>query len=166
MHATQHTTDSPNLEQAWDEFVTFLKRDGARITHSRRIVFRSAMAQTHHFRADDLAASLVSGPDRVSRGTVYRTLGLMVEAGFLRKVRDDDRHSHYEPSYGRDHHEHMICRQCGTIIEFEDPGMNQYLETKCREHGFEPQRHRVTIMGLCRRCRSTANPSGGGASGS
>ena len=149
---TAERQETDTIEVAWGDFVDFLRKRGDRITHSRRIVFRRVMDQTEHFRADDLAAQLVSGPDRVSRGTVYRTLNLMVEAGYVRKVRDDDRHSHYEPVRGDDRHEHMICRSCGKILEFEEPKMEQLIARKCREMGFHELRHRVTVIGKCQTC--------------
>jgi len=141
------------VEKGWAEFVGFLRQRGDRITHSRYIVFRRVLGQAEHFRADDLAARLISGPDRVSRGTVYRTLGLMVEAGFVRKVRGDDRHSHYEPVYGRGRHEHMICNRCGGIIEFEEPKIEPFIAEKCRELGFSASGYRVTVTGCCSNCK-------------
>lgn len=144
---------TPDLEQAWTEFKAYLKKVDARTTHARRIVFETVLRRDDHFRADDLAASLARGEDRVSRGTVYRTLALMNEAGFVRKIRDGDVHYHYEQVYGREHHEHMICNNCGRFIEFDTPEVSAMLRRRCEEFGFQEESHRVTVFGTCRECR-------------
>lgn len=141
------------LNEAWNEFVVFLKEKGSRITRARRITLEHALSRADHFRADDLSAVLATGRDRVSRGTVYRTLALMVEAGFLRQIRDSDTHAHYECVWNNPHHEHMICDTCGAFIEFTDEKVGKLLDEACEAHGFTQKGHRVVIFGLCKECR-------------
>jgi len=142
----------PDLEAAWRGFVDYLRLCRARITRSRQLVFEAALLRRDHFLADDLADQLSAAPRRVSRGTVYRTLALMVKGGFLRQLRDDDTHTHYEPLSGQERHEHMICDACGRFIEFNLPGLEQSLEKACRGLDFIPRTHRVAVFGLCRDC--------------
>jgi len=137
---------------AWVEFREFLRRRGERITQPRRIVLQGALARGDHFRADDLAADLARGRRHVSRGTVYRTLALLVEAGLLRAIRDGDVHVHYEITFGREHHEHMVCDTCGKFIEFSDADINGQLENACRKLKFRERFHRIMIFGLCEQC--------------
>jgi Fur family ferric uptake transcriptional regulator len=143
------TTDD---HDAWVLFRDFLRRRGERVTQPRRIVLRQAMVCKDHFRADQLAAALAKGRRPVSRGTVYRTLALLVEAGLLREIRDGDVHVHYEIAFGREHHEHMICDQCGTFIEFSDADIAEKLDHACRKHNFRQRTHRIAIFGLCEDC--------------
>lgn len=144
------------IEEAWGEFVSFLKSKNARITQARRVVLERVLHRTDHFRADELAADLAKGSDRVSRGTIYRTLALMVEAGLVQEVRDSDIHVHYEPTFATPPHEHLICDQCGRFIEFTDELINQRIDKVCRERNFEPRAHRVVVFGVCDRCRDDA----------
>jgi len=142
------------VERAWAQFVAFLRDKSARVTQSRKIILDAALARDDHFRADQLAASLSSGPNRVSRGTVYRTLALLVEAGMLREIRDADTHVHYEPTFERLRHEHMICDQCGQFIEFVDPALSRQIVAACRQYNFNQRMHRVVVFGTCRDCAS------------
>jgi Fur family ferric uptake transcriptional regulator len=139
-------------EQAWRKFVALIKQRGARVTRSRRIVFEHALARSDHFRADELADELSHGPRRVSRGTIYRTLALMEEAGFVRPIRDSDVHCHYERSYGHRHHEHMVCDKCGEFLEFRAPEITKAIREHCRKRRFEERQHRVVIFGTCKKC--------------
>ena len=140
-------------EKAWREFVAALRERGDRVTHARQIVFTCIMERHDHFRADDLAIELARGPDRVSRGTVYRALALMENVGFVRTVRDADTRRFYEHTYGHGHHDHMICEICGGFIEFSDAAFHRTLEKNCRRHGFRPASHRIVVFGTCAKCR-------------
>lgn len=136
-----------SVEEAWPLFVEFLKAKASRITEARRIVFEHVFARHDHFRADDLAADLATGMDRVSRGTVYRTLDLMTEAGLVQKIRDQDVHAHYEHIYGHGRHHHLICDQTGSFIEFSSPAISDEIERICREKGFKQRFHRIVVFG-------------------
>jgi len=128
-------------------FVTFLKGSASRITQARKIVFDRVFARHDHFRADDLAAELASGENRVSRGTVYRTLDLMTEAGFVQKIRDQDVHAHYEHIYGHGRHYHLICEETGEFIDFSSKVISDEIDRICKERNFKERFHRVVVFG-------------------
>ena len=142
-----------SVKEAWPLFVTFLKGKQARITQSRKIVFEQVFARHDHFCADDLAAKLSRGKNHVSRGTVYRTLALMEEAGFVRVIRDTDVHAHYEHVFNHPQHEHMICDRCGEFIEFVDEEIDQRIVEACKTNNFLERTHRIVIFGICKNCQ-------------
>ncbi len=142
-HQGQDTT----AEEAWPMFVEFLKSKASRITQARRIVFDRVFARHDHFRADDLTAELSSGSDYVSRGTVYRTLDLMTEAGLVQKIRDQDVHAHYEHIYGHGRHHHLICENTGEFIEFSNKVISDEIDCICKKHHFNQRFHRVVVFG-------------------
>ena len=136
-----------SAEEAWPLFVEFLKNKDSRITQARRIVFDRVFARHDHFRADDLAAELASGTDHVSRGTVYRTLDLMTESGFVQKIRDQDVHAHYEHIYGHGRHHHLICENTGELIEFSSKVLSDEIERICKKHNFKQRFNRLVVFG-------------------
>ncbi|MCF7849199.1 MAG: transcriptional repressor [Kiritimatiellales bacterium] len=148
-----------SVEEAWPLFIDFLKEKKARVTQARKIVLTQVFSRHDHFCADDLAAALATGPNHVSRGTVYRTLALMEEAGFVRVIRDTDVHAHYEHTYKHPHHEHMVCDACGDFIEFEDPKIIQHIEQACRDEAFIPRTHRLVVFGKCSKCSKAQKPA-------
>jgi Fur family transcriptional regulator, ferric uptake regulator len=143
----EHTGGDHSADEAWPLFVEFLKRKGSRITQARRIVFDRVFARHDHFRADDLTAELSSGPDHVSRGTVYRTLDLMTQAGFVQKIRDQDVHAHYEHIYGHGQHHHLICENTGEFIEFSSKVISDEIDRICKKYNFKPRVHRLVVFG-------------------
>lgn len=144
-----------SVEEAWPLFVDFLKKKDARVTQARKIVLTQVFSRHDHFCADDLAAELASGLNHVSRGTVYRTLALMEQAGLVRVIRDTDVHAHYEHTFNHPHHEHMICDKCGQFIEFADDGIMELLEAACKKMKFTERNHRVVVFGTCEKCSKT-----------
>ena len=136
-----------SVAEAWPMFVEFLKNKDSRITQARRIVFDRVFARHDHFRADDLAVELASGVDHVSRGTVYRTLDLMTEAGFVQKIRDQDVHAHYEHIYGHGRHHHLICENTGEFIEFSSKVISDEIDRICKKHHFKQRFHRLVVFG-------------------
>lgn len=141
-----------SVDEAWPLFVEFLKKKDARVTQARKIVLTQVFSRHDHFCADDLAAQLSSGHNHVSRGTVYRTLALMEEAGLVRVIRDTDVHAHYEHTFNHPHHEHMICDKCGKFVEFSDERIMELLGEACKEHKFQERTHRIVVFGTCESC--------------
>jgi Fur family ferric uptake transcriptional regulator len=111
------------------------------------------MARSGHFDAEDLHRSLRSSGKDVSLATIYRTLGLLAEAGLIREVLQGADSTHYEAVYGHAHHDHMICVECGRVIEFCDERIEELQRSICRERGFQALDHRMGIQGICRTCR-------------
>jgi Fur family ferric uptake transcriptional regulator len=130
-----------------------LRDRGLRVTRERREIAAHAFEHFGHFRAADLYESLLRHGHRVSRATVYRTIGHLVETGLIRRHPLGDRRTLYEPILGREHHEHMLCVRCGRILEFVQPEIERLQEDVCRRHGFRPISHTLQIRGICDACR-------------
>ncbi len=122
------------------------------MTRERLRILDKVFSTHKHFEADDLLTEMRAKGLRVSKATIYRTLTLLVESGLLRRVITDEKHAHYEHVYGHEHHDHMICAQCGDIVEFCDPEIERLQDKICEEKKFRPQGHRMQIIGLCVRC--------------
>ena len=133
-------------------FRKFLKSEGLRFTPEREIILDEAFSIHEHFEAEDLVFSIRRQGHRVSKATVYRTLTLLVQCGLLREVIFGERHSHYEHVFGHKHHDHLICLKCGKIIEFTNGTMERLQKEICKQHHFEPLRHKLEITGTCEDC--------------
>jgi Fur family ferric uptake transcriptional regulator len=130
-----------------------LKDRGLRPTRERRVVLSHAFEHFGHFEAGELLVSLRRHGHRVSRATVYRTIAHLVATGLLRRHDLGDRRSFYEPVFGREHHEHLVCVRCGRILEFVQQDIERLQDEVCREHGFRPLSHTLQIRGICEACR-------------
>jgi Fur family ferric uptake transcriptional regulator len=150
-----------NLQQ----FESRLRDSGLKVTAGRRAIVGHALRHFGHFEAEELFASLRRAGSSVSRATLYRTLGRLVEAGLVRKHPLEDGRTFYEPAFDREHHEHLVCVRCGEILEFVQDEIERLQDEVCREHRFQPLSHTLQIYGTCERCqRETPKRKAAGAS--
>lgn len=132
-----------------------LHERGVRLTPQRRLVVRRATSHLH-FTAEELVEDVRKIDPTVARGTVYRTLTLLGEAGILEK--HDFRYGppYYEVTFGKQHHDHLMCIQCGEIIEFQEPRWEHLQEEAAQRYGYQLLSHTHKLYGLCATCQRTA----------
>ncbi|MCX7750742.1 MAG: transcriptional repressor [Candidatus Bipolaricaulota bacterium] len=133
-------------------FEAYLRGRGLHVTGPRRAVVEAVFALPRHFEAADLWAAVRGTVS--SAATVYRTLDLLEEAGLIRRVSFGEAHAHYEHVLGREDHGHLVCRRCGRVTEFSDPGLGDVVTQAASRHGFELAEVVVQGYGLCPACRT------------
>ena len=135
-------------------FEEYLRLHDLKMTSQRRRILQRAYETHEHFSAETLHSWLrEQGGSKVSRATVYRTLDLLEQGGFIQSLNTGSAELVYEHVLGHKHHDHMICLACGQIEEFHDERIEQLQEEAARKLGFEVQNHVHRLMGLCRRCK-------------
>lgn len=133
-------------------FMSYLGEHSHRVTSGRFRVFEGALKEPGHFDADGLYLKLRTRNEKVSRATVYRTLDLLVEAGFLSRMHTENQ-AIYEVVRGRGHHDHLVCTRCGTTLEVFSESLELAQEELCRQNDFLPLSHTLRVEGLCSTCR-------------
>lgn len=141
---------SQSPEDKFREYLSSRPRP-QRYTEQQRDMVRYIFAQHNHFDADQLIDDMKRASFHVSRATVYRTLAKLVDAGLLRRLELGPR-MFYEHDYGYPQHEHIVCQQCGKIIEFQDPAIENVIRDVCRENNFLSLGHTFIIRGICSDC--------------
>jgi len=137
-----------------EKFQEFLATKGKRLTQERSIIVDEVFSNHEHFDADQLVARLTTRKSArsVSRSTIYRTLAWLEEAGLLRKVARTNDRDVYEHDYGYPQHDHLICQNCGELIEFHNQAIFDLIEQVAAEHGFRMNGHRLEVSGRCEKC--------------
>jgi len=92
----------------------------------------------------------------INRSSVYRTVNLFEELGVVDKVlfRDGVNRVEMSSDFGGTHHHHLVCQDCGQVIEFEECGIGNLQRIADIKHGFDVESHYMEFYGLCRECRS------------
>ena len=134
-----------------------IRAHGGRVTPARRAVLSAILdAGEHHFTAADVLTIVehtASGPDRA---TVYRTLELLTELGFLRPLLLDGDATVYHRA---DHdHGHLVCESCGAITEIPAATLTDLTRALEDDSGFAIDMHSVAIPGTCARCTPRSGP--------
>ena len=123
------------------------------ITKQRRAVLEAFLASEEHLSAEELYKIVSTKEPKIGLATVYRTLALLTESGLAAELDFGDGQKRYEHNYEHAHHDHMICTQCGKIIEFNNPLIEKLQQDVAKEHGFEMTTHKLDMFGICKDCR-------------
>ena len=123
-----------NTEAAHDILAKYLKSSGnRRATSERYAILDEVMRTQGHFDAEGLYYRLITNGVKVSRATVYNTLELLQNCGLVSKYRFTENSSRYEKAFGRPHHHHLICLECGDIFEsseFKDMAIEENIRAE------------------------------------
>jgi Fur family ferric uptake transcriptional regulator len=112
-------------------------------------------ASDAHLSVDEIEQQLRERGDRIGKATVYRTLDLLVRSRLVEEHDFGEGFKRYEHRLSAQPvHEHLICLECGKVIEFRSTEIASVEARVREEHGFVPARHRLEIYGLCKECHA------------
>lgn len=132
----------------------FIQRRGLRWTGQRNTIVRAAFSKDEHFTAEELFERARKLDSETSRATVYRTLSLLVEADLLREIDLGDNQTTYDPNFlEKPSHNHLVCIDCGRVVEFEDSHLDLLNDCVTRRLGFKPVRQSIRIEANCEQLR-------------
>jgi Fur family transcriptional regulator, ferric uptake regulator len=134
----------------------YMVKKGLRSTEQRRLIVETFFQAPAHITIEELLAQVRSSDSRVGYATVYRTLKLLAECGVAYERRFGDGVTRYEVANEEHHHDHLICIECGTIAEFEEPAIERLQEEIATRHGFLVKSHKHELYGICAACSKQA----------
>ena len=141
-------------KQILNKFKTVLKKEQLKLTKQRLAVLANMIKSKGHRECDEIYDQLKSNGENVSRATVYRTVAILEKYGFLRKLELGDGRARYEYKLGLDHHDHMVCIECGQIIEFVNSEIELLQDKICIDMNFKLVRHIHQLFGVCEICQN------------
>jgi Fur family transcriptional regulator, ferric uptake regulator len=134
-------------------FMEYLQEHKLKLTPHRQLILDTFLGNEGHRSVEDIYRVVREKDPRIGYTTVYRTMKLLAECGLAREIDLADGITRYEHLYNHQHHDHMICMQCGSSIEFYDPDI-EALQDEASEHlGFKVLDHKLQIYGLCSDCK-------------
>ena len=146
-------------------FQEYIQKYGLRQTAQRDLILEIFLRTEEHLSSEDLYWLVQKQDPSVGHTTVYRTLKLLTEAGLAREVRFGDGKTYYEHHYNHEHHDHMICTECGKVIEFFSPEIEALQDAMAEKYRFKPTHHSLRILGFCDDCQRKENDVHSTASG-
>lgn len=131
----------------------YMSERGLKSTRQRDLIIETFFQNGGHQSVEELWAKVRKSDPRVSVATVYRTMKLLGESGLAHARNFGDGQTRYEAALGREHHDHLICKSCAKIIEFENGRIEQLQDHVAKRHGFKVTAHKMELYGLCRECQ-------------
>lgn len=141
------------MTEEQEVFLRHIQKEGLKRTAQRDLILDVFLHTEDHVSGEDLYRLVREKDPSVGQTTVYRTLRLLTDAGLAREVRFGDGMAHYEHNYKHEHHDHMICSQCGKIIEFYSPELEAIQDAMAAKHKFQLTEHLLRMIGICADCR-------------
>lgn len=117
---------------------------GMRMTDQRRVIATVLSDADDHPDVDEVHSRAAKIDSRISIATVYRTVRLFEDAGILERHDFRDGRSRYE-QVSKDHHDHLIDMESGTVIEFSNDQIEKLQELVATELGYKLVDHRLEL---------------------
>lgn len=135
-------------------FSRYLRDQGLPVTQQRESVAQVVFSTSGHLSVDDIERELRRDGYRIGKATIYRTLDLLLRSRLVEEHDFGEGFKRYEHRLSREPvHEHLVCLECGRLIEFRSDEVRSIEQRVSAEHGFLPSRHRLEVYGLCRGCQ-------------
>ena len=135
-----------------DLFRARISKEGLNATRQREEILNIFLNSSGHKSLAQIYAQVVKTDPKIGYTTVYRTLKLLTRLGLATQRKFGDGETRYEPASEGDHHDHLICLDCGKIIEFEDQTLETLQNGIAQRHRFKISDHRLELYGLCEEC--------------
>ena len=136
-----------------DVLEEYISVNNLKITKQRRIVLKIFLECKNHVSVEELYNVVLKTEPKIGLATVYRTLALLTKSGLALETDFGDGQKRYESSYRSLHHDHMVCTECGKILEFNHPLIEKYQEEVAKQKNFKITSHKLDLFGLCNDCK-------------
>lgn len=141
------------MRSAKSIFKQYLKQKELLCSKQREQVLDAFMKVKSHPTIDDLYNAVRKKNPEIGLATVYRAMGVICEAGLAKEVDFGDRVRRFERKYRHQHHHHLVCIECGRIIEVTSPELERLQRKLARQHNFAHTRDTMKIFGICSKCK-------------
>jgi Fur family ferric uptake transcriptional regulator len=142
-------------ENLLEEFKRLLRSNNLKYTTQRELILQIIYNNNGHFTPEDIYNLIKSSFPEVKLGiaTVYRTLTLLEDANIVSSISFGAQGKKYE--FGlKEHHDHLVCLECGGIEEFFDDTIEKQQEKIAKQFNFKMTDHIMKITGICKNCQN------------
>ena len=128
-----------------------LTEQGYRLTPQRIMILSAIENSDHHISAEEIYAQIVAKYPHVNISTVYRTLELLERLSLVTKTDLGEGRVRYH-SAEKGHHHHLVCRECGAIVDLDESLLAPLKSALLREYEFIADLKHLAFLGRCLKC--------------
>ena len=126
---------------------------GYRLTPQRMMIVSAIQNSNDHISAEEIFTQVVARYPHINISTVYRTLELLKELGLVMETDLGEGRVRYHPA-DKGHHHHLVCQECGAIIDLDESALSALKDTLLREYRFRADLRHLAIFGRCAGCNT------------
>ncbi len=152
---TDFNNRTVEYEQLLNDFKSLLKKNALKFTIQREVILETLYNSDEHLTPESLHHLMQEKfPDlKTGIATVYRTLSLLEDSNMVTSLSFGAQGKKYELG-AKNHHDHLICTDCGNITEFVDEMIETRQHKIAEELGFNMKDHSMQIYGTCKNCQT------------
>jgi Fur family transcriptional regulator, ferric uptake regulator len=129
-----------------------LRHQGYKVTPQRRTIIEEIIGSHEHQTPAAIYERIKTQNPGIGLVTIYRTLEILEECGLICETHAGHSCRSYLMRQASGHHHHLICSDCGKVVDFADCGLDE-LENRLKEKsGFKINSHLLEFLGQCREC--------------
>ena len=146
-------TENIEYDVLLESYKKILKESGLKYTRQREIVLNILYHSDTHFTPESLYMEIKRKEPNLNVGiaTVYRTLNLLEDSQMVTSLSFGAAGKKFELA-NKPHHDHLICKNCGKIVEFENSIVERQQALIAKEHKFKLTGHLMQLYGICETC--------------
>ena len=140
--------------QVWTDHVSeVLARAGLKRGGARQRIVDLLAREACALSAVEIEDALRAEGKPTGRASIYRVLDLLEAHGLVERVAVGQGLSRFERTHpSGEHHHHLVCDQCGRLVAFDDPALEQAIDDLSERLGVRVEHHDVVLRGACERC--------------
>ncbi len=143
----------------WTALDAYLTRKNLKQTRQRKQIVELFINTKRHLSAEELHEAARRDGHNIGLATIYRTLNLLADAGLAEQKSFGEGRFVYEVATPGEHHDHIICLDCGAVIEFENDEIESLQNKVAAAHDMKLKAHRLDLFGHCQRERCDRRPT-------
>ncbi len=129
-----------------------LRQNGYKLTPQRRAVIQAITFSQDHLTPAAIYEKVHQDHPKIGLVTIYRTLGKLTQLGLICELHAGGSCHSYTISTS-EHHHHLICSNCGTVVDFNGYDLSELEQRLSLETGFHIENHLLEFTGLCQACK-------------
>jgi Fur family ferric uptake transcriptional regulator len=142
------------MQELKAEFKRKLSEKNYKFTKQRELIIDTIITKgSWHFTAEDLFEELRKKDSEIGMATVYRTIELLKDLNIIHVLDFNEESRKYELVLEDSHHHHLICKECGKLIEFNDQDIDYFEKELEKKYDFKVTEHKLSFYGYCSECR-------------
>ncbi len=120
------------------------------MTEQRRLITEIIQTTDGHMSAEEIHLAARAQMPCIAIGTVYRNLGLMEQAGEIRRIPVPDAPDRYDRNTHL--HDHLFCRSCGKL---HDICLSDLLGLMNGMTEMQIDSYELALYGICKHCQTS-----------
>ena len=130
-----------------------LRQHGYKLTPQRQVILEAIASSQDHLTPAAIYEKVHKDHPNTGFVTIYRTLDILARLGLICEVHSGGNCRSYLMRRPSEHHHHLICSDCGTVIDFTDCDLSGLEQRLSHETGFKVDSHLLEFLGQCQNCR-------------